>query len=121
MTPREQGVIEGWMMAITHLEEYGGVVGRVLAGDMRTRFPEPRVDLYVVTEGDYEDETPVGVFDSLKMAMGQYDVTVEWMHQASDVGIWMTRGSVPCKNHPPGWHGHAAIYRVKLNETWEDE
>lgn len=119
-----RGVVHGWLLAAEHLEEHGHETldpagARRFAADMRTRFSVIPLKLFIVTEGDYEDEGIVGVYDSLERAMGQYPVETEWDQLGES--MWTASLYEPAKHSDISGkkrrykHG-VAIYGHELNK-----
>jgi hypothetical protein len=75
-------------------------------------------DVYLLTTGEYSDETPAAVFSTLEKAQGQYPVDCEWRELTSEgeqePHTWWTlihRG----KGKKRYFVGIVSVYRLKLD------
>ncbi len=79
------------------------------------------MDLYVVTQGDRDEERTVGVFTSLKEVQ---KVVPAFDGDMSEIEVWYGMASKPCEHSHDGRDGlHIQIRRLRANEPviWETD
>lgn len=78
-------------------------------------------DVFVVTEGDYEDSSPVAVYSSLVRAQGMYQVDTEWEEFGTDGDFWSASVYEPAERRDVTGQRRRYLHGVEIRRFKIDE